>query len=313
MEELVEEIEKENLGIKIGDQQIAIILYADDIILLSTEKDKIQRALKICENYGTVNEIKFNPEKTQQITFGNKKNRNKLIELEMYSKKLENTRKIKYLGVIINSENSIKDHIEERIKKTTNCFYGINNLGIEDPTLKSKIKSQLYKTLCRPILTYGIEALKVNDILKRKLKTTEGFLIKKMLGLGKKSRTKRLMSALDMETTQSLLLKRKLSFVGRLEKNEFTKNLVNNIILESRSLRKPLSKKSMILEIINILEIDTNIESLSKKAHERIKEENTAAKLEKKDGLVESIKYCISGNLSSEKQKKILELLTKPF
>ncbi|RNA11532.1 hypothetical protein BpHYR1_032584 [Brachionus plicatilis] len=44
---------------------------------------------------------------------------------------------------------------------------------MNDPSLKIEIKSQLYKTYCRLILTYGCEATKINQTLLRKKKSTE--------------------------------------------------------------------------------------------------------------------------------------------
>ncbi|RNA04086.1 RNA-directed DNA polymerase from mobile element jockey-like, partial [Brachionus plicatilis] len=163
IEELVELVEKENLGIKIQDLQIGIILYADDIIILSDDEKKIQRALEICEEFGSKKEIKFNPDKTQLIS-------------------------LNAIGV----------------------------LGINDKNLKTKIKVQLYKTYCRPILSYGCEALKINQIDQRKLKTIEGTIIKRIMGLGKRAKTTKLLHALEMETTEIMLLKGKLNFVKRL-------------------------------------------------------------------------------------------------
>ena len=56
-------------GIKIGNQLINIILYADEVILLANNTEEL---LKLCElslNYGMDFEIRFNPNKTNIIEF----------------------------------------------------------------------------------------------------------------------------------------------------------------------------------------------------------------------------------------------------
>ncbi|RNA07428.1 RNA-directed DNA polymerase from mobile element jockey-like [Brachionus plicatilis] len=115
--------------------------------------------------------------------------------------------KIKYLGVLINSKNTNDEHIQQRIKNTIKSLNAIGVLGINDKNLKTKIKVQLYKTYCRPILSYGCEALKINQIDQRKLKTIEGTIIKRIMGLGKRAKTTKLLHALEMETTEIMLLK----------------------------------------------------------------------------------------------------------
>ncbi|RNA07044.1 hypothetical protein BpHYR1_042012, partial [Brachionus plicatilis] len=45
-----------------------------------------------------------------------------------------------------------------------------------------------------------------------------------IMGLGKRAKTSKLMHALEMETTEYMLLKRKLNFVKRLMINKFTRN-----------------------------------------------------------------------------------------
>ncbi|CAF1002923.1 unnamed protein product [Brachionus calyciflorus] len=89
VEEIVKLIKQEYLGVKIMDQQIGILHYADDILLLSDEVSKRQRVIRICEEFGKQNEIKFNPEKTQLVTFGNKKWRTKKVKFYMNEKEIE--------------------------------------------------------------------------------------------------------------------------------------------------------------------------------------------------------------------------------
>ncbi|CAF0893931.1 unnamed protein product [Brachionus calyciflorus] len=314
IEELVQLIEKEQLGINAHGQQIAIILYADDILLICEEKDKLNRAIKICEQYGEKNEIKFNPEKTQLIVFGNKKQREQPTEIMMNQKKIDKVHKFKYLGVMINSKNNNNDHTEQRIKKTIRSFHQINRLGITNPELRIKFKTQFYKTFCRPILAYGCEPLKINILQMKKLKKTEGALIKKTLGIPKKSKTTKLMTALEMESTDTMLLKRKLKFVKNLCANSFTKIFINNLLTNESETVKKINKNSIINELEVLFE--QNIEDcdeLNQLCDSKTREIIINHKLMKKDGVVESIKYCLNTHLSDPKSHRILELLTKPY
>ena len=49
---------------------IDCVLYADDIVLLLASCHGLQQLVNICNVYGTKWDIKFNPLKSQVITFG---------------------------------------------------------------------------------------------------------------------------------------------------------------------------------------------------------------------------------------------------
>jgi hypothetical protein len=69
IEELIKNIETKQLGVKLGRISVDLILYADDIVLLSDSKSKIQKMLDITGDFGRANEIKFNAGKTVFMLF----------------------------------------------------------------------------------------------------------------------------------------------------------------------------------------------------------------------------------------------------
>ena len=73
IEDLIKDIEELNEGADIYDMIIDIILYADDILLLSNTKEGLQKMLDVTQKYGEKWEIKFNPDKTTFMVFGEKK------------------------------------------------------------------------------------------------------------------------------------------------------------------------------------------------------------------------------------------------
>ncbi|RNA24078.1 hypothetical protein BpHYR1_025735 [Brachionus plicatilis] len=172
----------------------------------------------------------------------------------MNNEEIELHEKIKYQGVVLNSKINNVDFIEERLRKTLKSMFQLKTTGMNDPSLKIEIKSQLYKSYCRPIRTSGCEASKINQTLLRKIKSTESTIIKKSLGLSKKSRTTNLLHALNKVPTEETLKLRKLAFAKRLENNVFTRRLVNKLIKESEISRKELNKNSLIVEYNEFLD-----------------------------------------------------------
>jgi hypothetical protein len=68
IEHLITVIDDSNLGIKIGQMIVNILLYADDIVLLANTRSELQKMIDLVERFGNGLEIKFNPMKTNFIS-----------------------------------------------------------------------------------------------------------------------------------------------------------------------------------------------------------------------------------------------------
>ena len=65
MEEFIRRIKKLNLGIKIGEEKLGTLLFADDIILLAESKEDLDKMLKEVEKFSMEMSINFSPEKAK--------------------------------------------------------------------------------------------------------------------------------------------------------------------------------------------------------------------------------------------------------
>ncbi len=69
---------------------------------------------------------------------------------------IEVVQSFKYLGSTLNVNNSIDEEINTRMLQATRSYYGLRKL-IASRYLSRVTKTKLYKTLIRPIATYGCE------------------------------------------------------------------------------------------------------------------------------------------------------------
>ena len=69
MDELIALIKRDGLGCWMGSQFYGILIYADDILLLSPTVSALQKMLNICELFGQQNGLDFNCKKTVCIHF----------------------------------------------------------------------------------------------------------------------------------------------------------------------------------------------------------------------------------------------------
>ena len=76
---------KSGFGVRIGSIFAGCLLYADDIVMISCSYYGLQKLINICEMYFKVWDIKFNPLKSQVVTFGGQQPNAIEITMEDYN------------------------------------------------------------------------------------------------------------------------------------------------------------------------------------------------------------------------------------
>jgi len=101
VDDLISLLRDSGYGMYIDKLFAGCILYADDILLLSSSCHGLQSMLHICNEFGKRWDIHFNPAKTQCVIFGGQAPRQ--CNLVIGGKSLTWSSKLKYLGCSINS------------------------------------------------------------------------------------------------------------------------------------------------------------------------------------------------------------------
>jgi hypothetical protein len=287
-------------GIKTG-----IILYADDIILITENLNKMKKALKICEDFGETNEIKWNPSKTQIICFNKKKN-TKLEKIELCGKSVEWVNSIKYLGITMNDKLSHKEYLHTKRMATLRTYHFVKKVGLETKEMSHRLKSHLFKCYVRPMLYYGIENIYLHKNEINKMQTLESQLIKKMLGVEKRTRSTQLLNSVGVEPVVEKLKVIKLGFVKRLFKNKLSSQIFEYLKSSER-------ENKFIVEIGCILtEMGTEINAITpEKMNDLIVKKKREINKAKKNGISESIEYCLDNRNPITEQS--LKLLVKAY
>jgi hypothetical protein len=63
VEGLIKELEESGIVCTINENDTGVVMYADDLTIMCDSEIKLNKALGICERYGFINEIKYNPKK----------------------------------------------------------------------------------------------------------------------------------------------------------------------------------------------------------------------------------------------------------
>jgi hypothetical protein len=116
--------------------------------LLNIEKEARRRGLLVNENKTKCKQAARVVRNGEHLCFG----RNKF----------EQVKEISYLGLQMNHTNSISSEIQARILSGNRCYYAYGKL-MKSRALNRSSKLKIYKSLIRPVVTYGCEAWTLTD------------------------------------------------------------------------------------------------------------------------------------------------------
>jgi endonuclease/exonuclease/phosphatase family metal-dependent hydrolase len=313
VEDLIEELETSVFGTKIGSVKTGVLMFADDLIIISESKKNLENMLKIIEKFCLKNEIKINAKKTQYIRFGNYECQNEDEYVHLDGQLIKRVDKIEYLGVWLDSQLKSHTQIEEKKVSITNAFNAMRKIGIAERETSVNMKTFLYKVYCRPILYYGIENLTLNKKDVQTIQSIEATLIKYSYNLSKTTRTTNLLNAVEIEQSNNRIKVTKLKFFIRLMKNEITRRIIDVIVKKYQLTReKKTIKNSLLKDVLESVEESVLTDTACcKKIREIIKEIKKKEVSERNDGISDSIRICLENR--NEFNDKLLKLLVQSF
>ena len=142
-------------GIDIGMLHFNCLLYADDVILLSTTEAGLQNCISKLEKYCDDWCIEVNLVKSKVMIF-NKAGKLYNCDFTYKGMSLDCVREYKYLGVLFSLSGSFSLASSELYKKGLKAFYKIKSIfGSTRPN--SEVAFHVFDHTIKPILTYGSE------------------------------------------------------------------------------------------------------------------------------------------------------------
>lgn len=137
-------------GISIGGRQYSILLYADDIVVLSNTKPALERLLQLCERHSVANRYRFNVQKCEVVA-------SSPCAVQLYGQTLPSSPSFTYLGCPVTKDGiDWKRHSQRMGSKAltaadTLCQGGVHGRGLGVTTALA-----VFRTFLRPVLEYGL-------------------------------------------------------------------------------------------------------------------------------------------------------------
>ena len=236
IDDLIKECTDLQIGALFYDLNVSILVYADDILLISPVDSHLQRLLNICSNYSEKWLIKFNPNKSGIICFGKAIFPETAFLLNKAPIKMVET--IKYLGIVINNSFDFDLITREKFKNVQKSIFNLTYLGLTPKGVSPFLKSFLYKTYCLSTFTYALETTTLKAATRDFFNICQNNIIRQIIGLNKFSHISEILKILKLFTFEELYIGSKLSFLETIKNNELSYSIFNYLCLDIDNLKK---------------------------------------------------------------------------
>ena len=157
--DLLIRLQDSKLGVTVGGIKLSDLGFADDILLLTEEAEKLQVMIDICGKWAKENGINFNIGKCKVMVLNNGR---KDMHFYLQGEPIEIVAEVKYLGILLSSTYQTTlygRHITKVIEKAEKRASTLRHMGYHSDGLRPETAVRMYKILIRPLLEYGAQAL----------------------------------------------------------------------------------------------------------------------------------------------------------
>ena len=211
---------KNDASVSLDDlTQISALMYADDLIIIATTPEELQKSLDGLTEYCKKWKLNVNIKKTKCMTFSKGSN-TKQHKFKINNKPVANVKEYKYLGITINARNcSFTPTLTNLSYKATRALFAISSkLPFKNAPVKTLLK--LFDSCVAPILTYGSEIWAPymdHDWTKwdsTPIERVHTQFLKRVLGVNRSTTNVMSRGELGRHSLQERILKRNLNYIN---------------------------------------------------------------------------------------------------
>lgn len=197
--------------------EITECAFADDIVIMARNVKDLEDNLKIWQHEAEQSGMKLNMNKTKVLAVT--QNREE-IKVEIEGEEVEQVSSYQYLGVILEGTGNQEVEIDRRVESSNRVYYAMNNGFISRREITKDTKLKVFKSIYRPILTYGCETWVLSQRMRSKLQACEMKYLRKVRGVTRrdKIRNEQIRTDLGMESVSKFIEQRQLSWWGHLQR-----------------------------------------------------------------------------------------------
>ena len=249
---VVEDLERKDLGKKIGNVKIPAIAWQDDVTLIPNGKEEEEDLISEFESSTEKNRIKLAIEKKTKVLMIGKDDNEITV---MKGRVIKDTKEAKVLGYTFNDKGNAKTHLESKetevISMMANMGLSITEANMDRIFLPSLLIINK-KCFSRKIL-YGLAGIPLTKQCWEKLEIIDRKVLRNFLNLPSSAPGIGLYNEYGILPIRYMLYKRKLGMWRRINREE-----TNKVIQECRNeqINRELPWCKELVNIANEIEVD---------------------------------------------------------
>jgi hypothetical protein len=209
---IISELRNKKLGCSIKHVYIGCIMYADDLLLISSSVRDLQMMLNTCGSIGNKLGIIFNGTKSNCLMVGPQKLK-RPSEMEINGAKVKWVNQIKYLGV--NLCEGRKFVVDLSLVRR-NFFASVNNVLSSCNYVSDMVKLELLEKHCLPLLMYCVESLCLTSVQVAELNSYWNSVYRRVFNYNRWESVKELILLLGRLDFRHLLYLKSIQFLKKL-------------------------------------------------------------------------------------------------
>lgn len=144
-------------GVIISDQNIQVLFYADDLVLISQSVEDMQRKLDILSKYSDENKMEVNVAKSKVMVCRRGGRLGKNCKFSYKNEPLEIVNKFKYLGLIFSSSGLFLQAAEDAVRKGMLAINRIKQIILNSKVFNLATWEKLFESVVSATTLYGSE------------------------------------------------------------------------------------------------------------------------------------------------------------
>lgn len=207
------EIGYKNLG-KVG---ITECVFADDLAVFAKSEKDLQYNINIWNDALRKRNMKVNAKKTKVMVISREK-RN--INIQIDGDKIEQVEDFKYLGNVFEVNGRQDIEINERIKAAMRVYGSLGRSFIGKREVSKQTKIKVFKSIYRPVLTFGSETWVLTKKQKSRIQATEMKYLRRIKGINRTDRVRNqdVREELGIESVLTVIERNQLRWYGHLNR-----------------------------------------------------------------------------------------------
>jgi hypothetical protein len=181
--DLLEILMKSGNGLHLGTIYVGSPTCADDILLISNNKEEMQAMINTCYQYAKTHQYSLHPQKSTVTAYMNIQDHQADYKWKMGSEEMANATAFSHLGLEW-KQNQDTPSVEDRIRTARNTVYSLMGAGVHGVNgLSPAVSNHIIKIYVIPRLLYGLDAVVLSKKQRDELNNYHRHLLRQIQGL----------------------------------------------------------------------------------------------------------------------------------